>query len=75
MPASSQRLALATSPTERDEAIAEIRQLTVDLRDAANDGRRLAERYAELLKQVVGEYCNEFELRAEAALARLEGAR
>lgn len=29
----------------------EIRQLITDLRDAANDGRRLARRYAELLEK------------------------
>lgn len=50
----------------------EVRQLIVDLRDASRDGRKLAQRYAELLEKVVEEYCVEFELRAEAALARLE---
>ncbi len=35
----------------------------------------LADRYAELLRQVVREYCSEFEIRAEAALARLEATR
>lgn len=51
---------------------AEVRQLLIDLRDAAEDGRRLARTYAELLEKVVEEYCGEFEKRAEAALARLE---
>ena len=50
----------------------EARQLIVDLREAARDGRRLARRYAELLEKVVEEYCVEFEQRAEAVLARLE---
>lgn len=59
----------------RDEAVAELRQLTADLRDAARDGQMLADRYAELLRQVVREYCSEFEIRAEAALARLEATR
>lgn len=60
---------------EREDAVAELKRLTADLRDAARDGRLLADRYAEVLKQVIGEYCNEFEQRAESALARLEGAR
>jgi hypothetical protein len=72
MPAPSARLAPRADAAEREAAIAEIRQLTADLRDAARDGRLLADRYAELLRQVVAEYCNEFELRADAALARLE---
>jgi hypothetical protein len=50
----------------------EVRQLIVDLREAARDGRKLAQRYAELLEKVVEEYCVEFEHRAEAALARLD---
>jgi hypothetical protein len=50
----------------------EARQLIVDLREAARDGRELAKRYAELLEQVVDEYCVEFEKRADAVLARLE---
>lgn len=54
------------------ESEEEVRQLIVDLREAARDGRRLAQRYAELLEKVVDEYCVEFEQRAEAALARLE---
>ena len=60
------------SASERDEAMAEVRQLITDLRDAAQDGRALARRYADVLTNVVDEYCNEFEKRAEAALARLE---
>jgi len=60
------------SASEREEAMVEVRQLITDLRDAAQDGRALARRYAEVLQNVVDEYCNEFEKRAEAALARLE---
>lgn len=56
----------------RAESEDEVRQLIVDLREAARDGRRLARRYAELLEKVVDEYCVEFEQRAEAALTRLE---
>lgn len=62
----------AVQAAERDETIAEVRQLIVDLRDAARDGRELARRYADVLQKVVEEYCCEFEKRAEAALARLE---
>uniref|UniRef100_B0SX20 Uncharacterized protein n=1 Tax=Caulobacter sp. (strain K31) TaxID=366602 RepID=B0SX20_CAUSK len=62
------------SASERDEAMAEVRQLIIDLRDAAQDGRALARRYADVLQNVVDEYCIEFEKRAEAALARLEAA-
>lgn len=50
----------------------EVRQLIVDLRDAARDGVLLARRYSELLEKVVEEYCVEFEKRAEAVLTRLE---
>ncbi len=60
------------SASEREDAMAEVRQLIIDLRDAAQDGRALARRYADVLTSVVDEYCNEFEKRAEAALARLE---
>jgi hypothetical protein len=60
------------SASEREDAMAEVRQLIIDLRDAAQDGRALARRYADVLTSVVDEYCNEFEQRAEAALARLE---
>lgn len=59
------------SPTNA-QSEEEVRQLIVDLREAARDGRRLAQRYAELLEKVVDEYCVEFEQRAEAALMRLE---
>jgi hypothetical protein len=58
----------------RDEAIAELRELVCDLRDAAQDGRMLAARYAELLTKCVDEYCVEFEKRAELALQKLEEA-
>ncbi|MBI5940941.1 MAG: hypothetical protein HY859_10995 [Caulobacterales bacterium] len=65
----------AVQAAEQDETDAEIRQLIVDLRDAAQDGRELARRYADVLQKVVDEYCVEFEKRAEAALARLEAVR
>ena len=64
--------AAAVSATGQDETLAEVRQLIEDLRDAAQDGRDLAKRYADVLTKVVEEYCVEFEKRAEAALARLE---
>lgn len=67
--------AAALPATDRDETIAEVRQLIVDLRDAAQDGRGLARRYADVLVKVIDEYCVEFEMRAEAALARLEADR
>ncbi len=63
--------ALRVDP-DRADANEEVRQLIVDLRDASRDGRKLAQRYAELLEKVVEEYCVEFEMRAEAALARLQ---
>ena len=66
--------AAGLSATDREEALAEVRQLITDLRDAAQDGRHLARCYADVLQNVVDEYCNEFEKRAEAALARLEAA-
>jgi hypothetical protein len=50
----------------------EVRHLITDLRDATQDGRALARRYADVLQNVVDEYCLEFEKRAEAALVRLE---
>jgi signal transduction histidine kinase len=62
------------SASDREEALTEVRQLITDLRDAAQDGRQLARRYADVLQNVVDEYCIEFEKRAEAALARLEAA-
>lgn len=65
----------AVPAAEQDETNAEIRQLILDLRDAAQDGRELARRYADVLQRVVDEYCVEFEKRAEAALARLEADR
>jgi hypothetical protein len=71
--AQSARIADADfSASEREDAMAEVRQLITDLRDAAQDGRALARRYAAVLEDVVDEYCIEFEKRAEAALARLE---
>ena len=54
---------------------AETRQLIIDLRDAARDGRALAARFAEVLKWTVDEYSHEFELRAEHLLAKLEASR
>ena len=64
---------LAVSPdAAREEALNEVRQLVTDLRDAAQDGRSLARRYAEVLQNVVDEYCVEFEKRAQAALEKLE---
>ena len=66
--------AAALSASDREEAMAEVRQLITDLRDAAQDGRQLARRYADVLQNVVDEYCVEFEKRAEAALARSEAA-
>lgn len=74
----AQSAALSTkadlAASDREEAMAEVRQLITDLRDAAQDGRQLARRYADVLQNVVDEYCVEFEKRAEAALARLESA-
>lgn len=54
-----------------DEA-EEIRRLVSDLRDAAQDGRWLARRYADLMVKTVDEYCVEFEARAQAALRLLD---
>ena len=65
----------AGSSEEMEAALAEVRQLITDLRDAAQDGRDLARRYSAVLQTVVDEYCNEFELRANSALAKLEAAR
>ena len=65
--------ALAATPAEeREETLAEVRQLIQDLRDAAQDAPQLARRYAETLQAVVDEYSREFEHRADALLARLE---
>jgi signal transduction histidine kinase len=65
----------ATPANDVDEAMAEVRQLITDLRDAAQDGRELARRYSEILQNVVDEYCVEFEQRASSVLARLESVR
>ena len=67
--------AAAVQAADIDETTAEVRQLIIDLRDAAQDGRELARRYADVLQKVVEEYCVEFEKRAEAALVRLEAVR
>ena len=64
-------LAQLHQPT-REEVLEEVRQLVTDLRDATQDGRNLAKRYADVLQNVVDEYCLEFEKRAEAALEKLE---
>lgn len=61
-----------SGPFEEISSSEEARLLARDLRDAARDGRMLAERYAELLRKVVDEYCVEFEARADALLARLD---
>jgi len=60
------------SVSEREDAMAEVRQLIADLRDAADDGCAMARRYADILDDVVDDYRIEFEPRAEAAPARLE---
>jgi signal transduction histidine kinase len=65
-------LAVSSDAAAREEAMNEVRQLIIDLRDATQDGRALAQRYAEVLQNVVDEYCVEFEKRAEAALQKLE---
>ena len=54
------------------EEVEEVRQLATDLRNAAQDGRLLADRYANLLRNVVEEYCSEFEARADAVLRKLD---
>jgi signal transduction histidine kinase len=71
---------MSSSETHRStdlqpEVETEVRQLITDLRDAARDGRLLADRFAELLKRTVEEYCVEFELRADDLLVRLEQSR
>ncbi len=68
----TQTLLSADTPAEVE---ADVRQLITDLRDAARDGRLLADRFAELLKRTVEEYCVEFELRADDLLLRLERSR
>ena len=52
----------------------ELRDLLTDLRNASDDGRLLAHRYAEILRGAVDEYCVEFDKRAEAVLAKLDKA-
>lgn len=71
-PAMGMPQSAAANPAADNETIAEVRQLIEDLRDAAQDGRDLARRYADVLVKVVEEYSVEFEKRADAALARLE---
>ena len=66
---------VGSSAKELEAALAEARQLIIDVRDAAQDGRDLARRYSAVLQTVVDEYCNEFELRASSTLAKLEAAR
>lgn len=72
MVAQARSVSAASEAAGREDIIGEVRQLISDLRDAAQDGRHLAQRYAEILQNVVDEYCVEFEKRAEAALAKLE---
>jgi signal transduction histidine kinase len=72
MVAQAKSMPAASEAAHRDDTISEVRQLISDLRDASQDGRHLAQRYAEILQNVVDEYCVEFEKRAEAALAKLE---
>ena len=74
MTASNRLFAPETDVIDREAALSEMRLLVANLRDAARDSRMLATRYADLLKSVVEEYCGEFELRAVAALVRLEAA-
>jgi signal transduction histidine kinase len=72
MVAQAKPLPAASVAAGSEDIVSEMRQLISDLRDAAQDGRHLAQRYAEILQNVVDEYCVEFEKRAEAALAKLE---
>lgn len=72
MVAQAKAVSAASGAADQEDVISEVRQLISDLRDAAQDGRHLAQRYAEILQNVVDEYCVEFEKRAEAALAKLE---
>jgi predicted nuclease with TOPRIM domain len=69
---SSETPTLRSADTQVD---ADVRQLITDLRDAARDGRLLADRFAEVLKRTVEEYSAPFEHRAEHLLVRLESAR
>lgn len=54
------------------QLLQELRELLTDLRKAGDDGRMLAQRYAEILRGAVDEYCIEFDKRAEAILKKLE---
>ena len=60
------------APASDDATRAEVLQLITDLRDAAQDARLLADRFAEVLKRTVEAYCGEFEQRADDLLVRLE---
>jgi hypothetical protein len=73
-------MSLAEPTTHADPDVdaavdAEVLQLITDLRDAAQDARMLAGRFAELLRATVEEYCVEFEQRADDLLVRLERTR
>lgn len=60
---------------EIDAAVVqELRALLTDLRNASDDGRMLASRYAEILRGAVDEYCTEFDKRAETLLKKLDEA-
>lgn len=61
-------------PTLDPAVVDELRDLLIDLRNASEDGRMLAHRYAEILKGAVDEYCVEFDRRAEAVLKKLDEA-
>jgi hypothetical protein len=54
--------------------VQELRALLTDLRNASDDGRMLAERYTQILRGAVDEYCVEFDKRAEAILKKLDDA-
>lgn len=67
---------LATCPDDASMDVdAGTRRPTTDLRDAATDGRRLADCFSEVLKRPVENDCNEFEPRAVGRPARLESPR
>jgi len=69
-------LAEFNQSSDSPEAVeAEVLQLITDLRDAARDARGLADRFADLLRGTVEEYCVEFEQRADDLLVRLERTR
>ena len=57
-----------------ESTLVELKALLADLRDASDDGRLLAQRYADILKNAVDEYCVEFDKRAEALLKRIDEA-